>query len=150
MNRRNESITLLMCDDDKDDCMLTRDALEESRLLNTLNFVHDGEQLLDYLHQRNEFTDVRQSPKPDLILLDLNMPKKDGREALQEIRATAQFKHIPVVILTTSQAEEDILKSYRLGASAFITKPVTFDGLVKVLKSIGHFWFEIVELPREK
>ena len=146
MSRRT-SVTILMADDDEDDCMLAREALVESRLANDLHFVRDGEELMDYLYRRGKYLDPISSPRPGLILLDLNMPKKDGREALQEIKANAQLRHIPIVVLTTSKAEEDIYRSYYLGANSFITKPVTFAALVEVMKTIGKYWFEIVELP---
>ena len=140
-------ITILMADDDPDDRMLTRDALAESRLANDLHFVEDGEELLDYLRQRGKFADPQSSPRPGLILLDLNMPRKDGREALREIKSDPSLRHIPVVVLTTSKAEEDIYRTYDLGVNSFITKPVTFDGLVDVMRALGRYWFEIVELP---
>jgi CheY-like chemotaxis protein len=136
-----------MADDDEDDCMLAHEALAESRLANDLHFVPDGEELMDYLYQRGKYVDPSSSPRPGLILLDLNMPKKDGREALQEIKSDPQLRHIPIVVLTTSKAEEDIYRSYDLGANSFITKPVTFSALVEVMKTIGKYWFEIVELP---
>ena len=142
-----QPITLLMADDDSDYCLLAREALAESRLANELHTVADGEELLDYLYQRGNFGGGKLSPSPGLILLDLNMPRKDGREALAEIKADLHLRHIPVVVLTTSKAEEDILRSYDLGAAGFITKPVTFEGLVEVMKSVGRYWFEIVELP---
>lgn len=147
MNSLVKPIILLMADDDADDCLLTRDALEESLVLNDLHFVHDGEQLIDYLTRRGEYQDASLAPRPHLILLDLNMPRKDGREALREIKSDPALRLIPIVILTTSKAEEDILRSYDLGASAFITKPVTFEGLVEAMKTLGRYWFEIVELP---
>lgn len=140
-------IVILLVDDDADDRMLARDALAESRLANDLREVEDGEQLLDYLNRRGPFADPEKSPRPGLILLDLNMPRKDGREALKEIKADPNFRHIPVVVLTTSKAEEDIYRTYDLGVSSFITKPVSFDGLVSVMRVLGKYWFEIVELP---
>lgn len=143
-------IVILLVDDDADDRMLARDALAESRLANDLREVEDGEQLLDYLHRRGAYADPASSPRPGLILLDLNMPRKDGREALKEIKADANFRHIPIVVLTTSKAEEDIYRTYDLGVSSFITKPVSFDGLVSVMRVLGKYWFEIVELPPEK
>nr|WP_202895649.1 response regulator [Iningainema tapete] len=136
-----------MADDDEDDCMLAREALTESRLANKLHIVNDGEELMDYLYQRGRYAENRDAPRPSLILLDLNMPKKDGREALKEIKADPILRQIPVVILTTSKAEEDIDYTYNLGANSFIIKPVTFAGLVEVMKAIGKYWFEIVELP---
>jgi len=144
---RRTTVTILMADDDEDDCMLAHEALAESRLANDLHFVRDGEELMDYLYRRGKYVDSRSSPRPGLILLDLNMPRKDGREALREIKADPNFRQIPIVVLTTSKAEEDIYRSYDLGANSFITKPVTFASLVEVMKTIGKYWFEIVELP---
>jgi CheY-like chemotaxis protein len=141
------SITILLADDDADDRMLAKDALKESRLANDLRFVENGEELLDYLRRRGAFERPESSPTPGLILLDLNMPRKDGREALAEIKSDPALRHIPVVVLTTSKAEEDIYRSYDLGVNSFITKPVTFDGLVAVMRTLGTYWFEIVELP---
>ena len=140
-------VTILMADDDDDDCLLAREALAESRLANELYFVKDGEELMDYLYRRGKYLDSSTSPRPGLILLDLNMPRKDGREALEEIKADPHLRHIPIVVLTTSKAEEDIYRSYDLGANSFITKPVTFASLVEVMRTIGKYWFEIVELP---
>ena len=140
-------ITILIADDDPDDRLLAREALDESRLVNDLRFVVDGEELLDYLHRRGGYA-TEPAPRPGLILLDLNMPKKDGREALEEIKSDPKLRSIPVVVLTTSKAEEDILRSYDLGVSSFIVKPVTFDQLVDVMRAIGRYWFEIVELPQ--
>lgn len=145
--KNGQPIVILMADDDADDRMLTRDALQESRVLNELRFVEDGEELMDYLHRRGKYADSDSSPKPGLILLDLNMPKKDGREALKEIKSDPNLRRIPVVIMTTSKAEEDIFRSYDFGASSFITKPVTFDRLVDLMKAIGEYWVEFVELP---
>ena len=140
-------ITIVLADDDSDDRQLAVDALKESRLANDLHSVNDGEELMDYLHHRGKYADANGSPRPMLILLDLNMPKKDGREALREIKEDPQLRQIPVVVLTTSQAEEDIFKSYDLGVNSFVSKPVTFDQLVKVMVSLKQYWFEIVELP---
>ena len=145
MNRN--PITILMADDDPDDRMLTGEALEESMLANDLHFVEDGEELMDYLYRRGKYSDPASAPKPGVILLDLNMPKKDGREALKEIKSDPNLKRIPIVVMTTSKVEQDILRSYDLGANSYITKPVTFDGLVEVIKNLGRYWFEIVELP---
>lgn len=147
MSKPSKPIILLMADDDMDDCLLARDALNESRLLNTLHFAHDGEQLLAYLRHEGDYASPGSSPRPDLILLDLNMPRMDGREALAAMRADPALRSIPIIVLTTSKADEDIIRSYNLGANAFITKPVTFAGLVDVMKSLGQYWFEIVELP---
>jgi CheY-like chemotaxis protein len=140
-------ITILMADDDEDDRLLTQDALAESRVLNELHFVEDGVELLEYLERKGKFEDKGSSPRPGLILLDLNMPRMDGREALQAIKANPNLKGIPVVILTTSKQEEDMVKGYDLGAASYITKPVTFDGLVELMKALGKYWVEFVELP---
>ena len=136
-----------MADDDDDDFMLTQKALKESKLLNTLIRVKDGEELTDYLFRRGEYAE-KQPERPGVILLDLNMPRKDGREALKEIKQDEQLRDIPVVVFTTSKAEEDIYKSYQLGVNSFITKPVTFDNLMHVMQALGKYWFEIVELPK--
>jgi CheY-like chemotaxis protein len=142
-------IVILLADDDEEDRMLAADALEESRVVNDFRFVTDGEELLDYLYRRGKYSEPGSAPTPGLILLDLNMPKKDGREALREIKADPELRRIPVVVLTTSQAEEDIYRTYDLGANSFITKPVSFEGLVSVMRDIGRYWIEIVELPPE-
>ena len=140
-------ITILLADDDADDRMLAQDALKESRLANDLRFVENGEELLEYLRRQGPFAEEGKAPTPGLILLDLNMPRKDGREALKEIKSDPNLRHIPIVVLTTSKAEEDIYRTYDLGVNSFITKPVTFDGLVNVMRTLGTYWFEIVELP---
>ena len=144
---RVRPIVILIADDDADDRMLAGEALEESRLVNDVRFVTDGEELVDYLKRRGKYADAAQYPLPGLILLDLNMPRMDGREALVEIKADPALRHIPVIVLTTSEAEEDIYKTYDLGVSSFITKPVTFDGLVEKMRVLGEYWFGIVELP---
>ena len=149
MTDHNRRIVILLADDDEEDRMMTCDALAESRLSNDIYCVSDGEDLMDYLYHRGKYAPPAKSPRPGLILLDLNMPKKDGREALREIKADPTLRQIVVVVLTTSKADEDIMRSYDSGASSFITKPVTFDGLVELLKGMGRYWFEIVELPRE-
>lgn len=140
-------IIILMADDDDDDFMLTKKALDESRLLNHLQRVSDGEELLDYLCHRGNYT-TENAPRPGVILLDLNMPRKDGREALKEIKSNPDLKNIPIVVFTTSKAEEDVYKTYQLGVNSFITKPVTFDNLTQVMRTLGKYWFEIVELPK--
>ena len=140
-------ISILIADDDSDDRMLIEDAFEESRLTNPLAFVEDGEQLLAYLRREGKYAALVNEPMPGIILLDLNMPKMDGRTALAEIKGDPKLRNIPVIVLTTSQAEEDILKTYGLGVSSFISKPVTFDGLVDVVKAIGEYWIQIVALP---
>ncbi len=139
-----KSITILLADDDPDDRLLVRDAFEESHLLNCLETVKDGEELMNYLHRKGEFAG---KPMPNLILLDLNMPRKNGMEALEEIKADADLRRIPVVILTTSKAEEDIIRTYDLGVNSFVVKPVTFDSLVELVRDLGKYWFQIVELP---
>ena len=140
-------VTILMADDDPDDRQLTLEAFQEAKLANDLRFVEDGVELLDYLNRRGKFADPTTSPRPGIILLDLNMPRKDGREALKELKADPRFKLIRVIIMTTSKAEEDILRSYNLSAASYITKPVTFESLVDVVKTLGKYWLEIVELP---
>jgi CheY-like chemotaxis protein len=141
-------ITILVCDDDEDDRMLTQQALEDAKISNALRFVHDGEQLLDYLYQRGEFAgELGLAPRPGLILLDLNMPKMDGRDALKLIKEDSSIRDIPIVVLTTSSLDEDIIRSYQLGVNSFITKPVTFSGLVEAMNVLGRYWLEIVELP---
>src|SRR5215213_2187060 len=147
--RAGNLITILIADDDPDDRELTRDALQECRLANDVHFVEDGEELLDYLNRRGKHQDRANEPLPGLILLDLNMPRKDGREALKEIKAQPELRRIPIVVLTTSKADEDILRTYDLGVNSYVTKPVTFDSLVDTIKVIGRYWFEIVELPVE-
>lgn len=139
-------IPILMADDDPDDRMLAQDALDEVRLANDLYFVQDGEELLDFLKRRGAY-EGSEAPRPGLILLDLKMPKKDGFEALEEIKKDPELRNIPVVILTTSRADEDVVRGYDLGVSGYVTKPVTFDGLVKVMQALERYWFEIVELP---
>lgn len=141
------SILILMADDDDDDFMLAKKALKESKLINTLFRVKDGEELLDYLRNRGAYTSKNDFKRPGVILLDLNMPKMDGREALREIKSDPELCDIPVVVFTTSKAEEDIYKSYQLGVNSFIAKPVTFEGLLQVMQTLGTYWFEIVELP---
>ncbi len=144
------SVTILMAEDDEEDRMLVRDAWVEGLLANDLRFVRNGEELMDYLRRRGEFASPQESPRPGIILLDLNMPRKDGREALKEIKADPELRRIPIVVLTSSKAEEDILRSYDLGVSSYVTKPVTFDKLVDVLKTLRRYWFDIVELPPQQ
>lgn len=141
-------VMILIADDDEDDRLLTRQALEEAHLSNDVRFVEDGEELMNYLRRQGKYSggDGR-APRPGLILLDLNMPKKDGRECLREIKADDDLRDIPVVILSTSREDEDISRSYQLGVNSFISKPVTFTGLVDALKVMGRYWFELVELP---
>ncbi len=145
----NKNITILMADDDEDDRLMARDAFELNRLHNELFFVKDGVELLEYLRYEGDYSDPASAPRPGLILLDLNMPRMDGREALKEIKSDSNLRSIPIVILTTSSAEEDIIKSYDLGVNSFITKPVTFQGLAEIIKQTGVYWFEIVNLPEK-
>ena len=147
MGSAAKPITILMADDDADDRQLTKEAFEESRLANDLRFVEDGEELLDYLKRRGKYGDPANSPRPGLILLDLNMPRKDGREALAEIKGDPDLRRIRVVVMTASKAEEDVVRTYDLSASSYISKPVTFEGLVDVIRTLGKYWLEIVELP---
>lgn len=150
VERKSHSpIVILIADDDPEDRMLAEDALEEARLANDIRFVEDGEDLMNYLKQQGKYADTKNCPRPGMILLDLNMPRMDGREALAEIKEDEHLRMIPVIILTTSDADEDILRSYNLGAASFITKPVTFEGLVKVMMALKMYWFEIVALPHE-
>jgi len=142
-------INILMADDDEDDRLLTLDALKESRVLNNLFCVEDGVELLEFLRREGKYSDPKDSPRPSLILLDLNMPRMDGREALQEIKADPALRGIPVVILTTSKEEEDMLRGYDLGCASYITKPVNFEGLVDLMRTLGRYWIEFVELPHD-
>ncbi len=142
----NKPIVVLMADDDADDRLLAKDAAEECHLPAEVRFVEDGEDLMDYLNRAGKYAQT-EAPRPALILLDLNMPRKDGREALREIKQKPDLRKIPVIILTTSTSDTDIAHIYDLGANSFISKPVTFDSLVKVLRMIGSYWFDTVELP---
>jgi CheY-like chemotaxis protein len=143
---RQAPITILLADDDPDDRMMARDALEESRLSNPLVTVEDGEELLEYLQAKGRYAGMVNN-RPGIILLDLNMPRMDGREALAEIKRDPDLRRIPVIVLTTSKADEDIVRTYDLGVNSFITKPVTFEQLVDVMSGLGKYWLEIVELP---
>jgi CheY-like chemotaxis protein len=145
MNNSVPLLTILLADDDPDDRLMVREAFEENHLLNPLHTVEDGEELMDYLYQRGKFAGI--AVRPNLILLDLNMPRKNGIEALQEIKSDPSLRTIPVIVLTTSKAEEDILRTYDLGVNSFIVKPVTFDSLVELVKELGKYWFQLVELP---
>ncbi|MFP5213306.1 MAG: response regulator [Acidobacteriota bacterium] len=148
---QEQTVNVVMADDDDDDCLLVRDAFAQSRQKVKFACVEDGERLLDYLYNRNGFEDLLGSPRPDLILLDLNMPKKGGIEALKQIKADDSLRSIPVVVLTTSKEQEDIARCYGFGANSFVTKPLTFKALVDALNVLGEYWFRTVELPgREK
>jgi CheY-like chemotaxis protein len=148
LDKNKIPITILICDDDEDDRLLTQQALEGAHISNALRFVEDGEQCLDYLYQRGEFAgETGLAPRPGLILLDLNMPKLDGREVLAAIKSDSALADIPIVILSTSNHDEDMVRSYQLGVNIFISKPVTFTGLVASMNLVGRYWLEIVELP---
>lgn len=151
MNRSEAMpITILMADDDADDRTLTKEALEEGRLMNEIRFVENGEELLDYLRKQGKYAPPTEAPRPGLILLDLNMPRKDGRAVLKDIKSDPELRTIPVVVLTTSKADEDVYRSYDLGVNSYIVKPVTFEALVDILQTLEKYWFEIVELPPDK
>lgn len=150
MKKEGKMISIVLADDDPDDRKLTQDAFSENRLANDFHAVEDGEELMDYLLRRGKYEPMQGDPLPGLILLDLNMPRKDGREALKEIKAHPDLRRIPIVVLTTSKAEEDILRSYDLGVNSYVTKPVTFKSLVELIKVLGRYWFEVVELPPDE
>jgi two-component system, response regulator len=141
--------TLLLADDDPDDRLLVKDALEETRWTADLRSVEDGVELMDYLRHRGRYADPSEAPPPSLILLDLKMPRKSGHQALKEIKEDPDLRQIPVVILTTSRQEQDISRSYRLGVNSFITKPSSFGALVETMRVLERYWFEIVTLPGE-
>jgi CheY-like chemotaxis protein len=145
--QRAKSVLILIADDDEDDRMFTKEAFEENYLLNEIRFVNDGVELIDYLKRRDKYINPADSPRPGIILLDLNMPKMDGREALREIKSDPSLRSIPVVVLTTSKAEQDVLQTYDLGVNCFITKPVAFSDFIEVTRMLGHYWFDIVQLP---
>jgi CheY-like chemotaxis protein len=149
MIKTNYPIRIVVADDDADDRMMIRDAFEESKLGNPIDFVEDGMELMEYLNRQGKYQNLAGQPYPGFILLDLNMPRKDGRTALKEIKESAELHRIPIVILTTSKAEEDIIKTYNLGVNSFICKPVSFDKLVDIVKTVGHYWIQIVALPPE-
>lgn len=142
-----EGAVILMAEDDPDDRLLVEDALEDANLRAEFRWVGDGDELLDYLLRRDGFQDQASSPRPGLILLDLSMPRRSGSDALAEIKRHPELRSIPVVILTTSRSEEDIRKSYDLGAASYISKPVSYEGLVEVVQVLGQYWFEVTELP---
>ncbi|OEC88101.1 MULTISPECIES: response regulator [Methanobacterium] len=143
-NQTVKQIEILLVEDNEGDVGLVEEVFQEAKIMNNLNIAEDGEEAMLFLHKKGKFSNV---PSPDIILLDLNLPGKDGREVLKEIKEDNELKRIPVVILTTSKAEEDILKSYNLHANSYITKPVDFDQFIRVIKSIENFWLDIVKLP---
>jgi CheY-like chemotaxis protein len=145
VNRAQELV--LVADDDRDDCLLIHEALRTARPSSDVRFVATGEELLSYLLRRNQYAEVVKAPLPGLVLLDLNMPKLGGREALCAIRGHPTLRRLPVIVFSTSKAPPDVLCAYDLGASSFITKPATFDGLVNVLELLGRYWFDVAELP---
>lgn len=147
MTPNGKTHVILMAEDDSDDRLLAQDAFREIGAAIDVRFVEDGVELMDYLNRRNKFADPASAPRPGLIILDLNMPRKDGREALGEIKANPEWQRIPVVVLTTSTAEADIAKVYALGANSFISKPVAFAALVGVLRTVVEYWFRVVLLP---
>ncbi len=138
------SIDILIVEDNKGDARLIKEVFNQNKVFNSLHFVTDGVEAMDFLYARGKFKGV---PRPDLVILDLNLPRKDGREVLAEIKSDTELKHIPVVIMTISQAEEDIFKSYNLHANCYVTKPIDLDQFIKVIKSIENFWFSVVKLP---
>ena len=146
----NGSITILLADDDEDDRVLTAGALRRSRLLNDIRFVVDGEDLIHYLYGEGAYAEGgAPAPRPGLILLDLNMPKIDGREALAKIKGDPELRRIPIVVLTTSKAEEDIVRAYDLGVNSFISKPVSFEEFATAMQTLAVYWFDLVELPQD-
>lgn len=147
MSENIQPVTFLMAEDDPDDRLLIKEAFRENHAANSIHFVKDGVELLNYLRQQDKYTNPGDAPSPDLILLDLNMPRKDGREALEEIKTDPYLRHIPVVVLTTSSAEEDIMRSYDKGAASYIIKPVKFSGLVEAIKGLKQYWEQVVRLP---
>ena len=149
MARSSVPVRIVVADDDADDRMMIKDAFEASKLANEVDFVEDGVLLLEYLRREGKWAKLVDEPYPGFILLDLNMPRKDGRTVLKEIRNDPILHRIPIVILTTSKAEEDIIKTYNLGVNSFICKPVSFEKLVEIVKTVGHYWIEIVQLPPE-
>lgn len=138
---------ILLVEDDPDDQELTKRALRSSKLRNQLRIVNDGEAALNYLYRRGEYSEPRDAPRPDLILLDLNMPKVDGRTVLSQIKVDPDLRQIPVVVLTTSSSEEDVTRSYNLGVNSYVPKPVHMDGFIKAIQQMEHYWFELVILP---
>ena len=150
MNNVENLVRIHMCDDDPDDQLLVSDALSEARLGNQIDFSNNGVELLQYLNREGQFEHLKGEPLPGLILLDLNMPVMDGREVLIKLKQNDKFKSIPIVVLTTSKAEEDVAKTYGMGVNSFIIKPVSFDSLVELIRSMTDYWFHIVSLPKDR
>jgi CheY-like chemotaxis protein len=149
MSRRTRSATILLVEDDPGDQELTRRALQEDVLHTDLRIVNDGKEALDYLRREGAFTDPEVSPRPHLILLDLNMPRVDGRQVLEQVREDPDISRIPVIALTTSDEEEDVMRSYDLGCKSFIKKPVEIDTFIETIRELQHYWFELVTLPAD-
>jgi CheY-like chemotaxis protein len=147
MSKNKKRITILLAEDSIEEQTVMQQALAASHLGNDLHIVQDGEELLDYLHYRSQYSDKARAPRPDLILLDLYLPKIDGFQVLQAIKSNPQLRRIPIVVLTDSKSEEDIRASYELGASSYLAKPMTFELLVEAVNTLGDYWFDIVELP---
>jgi len=146
IDTQGEPVEILLAEDNPGDAKLTRKALEQGKVINNLHVVTDGVDAMAYLRQEGEYAD---RPRPDLVLLDLNMPRKDGREVLQDIKSDDDLRRIPVVVMTSSQAEEDIVQSYDLHANAYVTKPIDFDGFLDVVGSLEDFWLSVVKMPPE-
>jgi CheY-like chemotaxis protein len=144
---KGRAAVILLVEDDPGDQELTKRAFKNGKIKNDLRVVNDGEEALDYLHRRGKFADRKSSPRPDLVLLDLNMPKVDGKQVLAEMRSDPDLRTIPVVVLTTSQQESDVLRSYDLGANSYITKPVQASEFTRTLSSLENYWLEVVVLP---
>lgn len=147
MQSVKRNLPILIAEDDEEDREMIREAFNECNLQNKLVFVNDGEELMELLLKKGKYKDNHRNVEPGIILLDLNMPRKDGRQALAEIKNNFDLRKIPVIILTTSKEEEDVARTYKLGVNSFIIKPVTYGALVGVMKAIGNYWFEVVELP---
>jgi two-component system, response regulator len=150
MTRSEQIVTILMVDDDQDDCLLVKDAFQENHLSCDLRFVEDCDDLMDYLFHRNKYADPELSPRPDLLLLDLSLPKDSGYEILEQLKSDPSFRGIPVVVLSTAGQPEDVALSYDLGATSFIIKPIAFDKWVEIFKWFGEYWLEMVQLPPRK
>lgn len=147
MRANVQPITILVAEDDPDDQLLIKEAFEDNRLANKLQFVNDGVELMEFLHRRGDYADLKGQSLPELILLDLNMPRKDGREAIAEIKADPALRRVPIVVLTTSSAEADVLRTYDLGVASYISKPVTFVALLDAMEKLTDYWVQIVTLP---